>query len=105
MTLLNASLLIASVKLHTKTEFPPAGKEYLYYHINGKSSHATQCVKSRITNKSNDYILSIDTFEKQFVVIKGMLQSSRLEDHMKSIGIDQSLRNRPSVEHTFLNNI
>ena len=39
------------------------------------------------------------------VVIKGMLQSSRLEDHMKSIGIDQSLRNRPSVEHTFLNNI
>ena len=34
-----------------------------------------------------------------------MLQSSRLEDHMKTIGIDQSLCNRSSFEHKFLNNI
>ena len=39
-------------------------------------------------NKSIDCILYIDTFEQQCVVIKGMLQSPRLEDNMKTIGID-----------------
>ena len=34
-----------------------------------------------------------------------MLQSPRLEDHMKNIGIDQSLCNRYYFEHKFLNNI
>ena len=34
-----------------------------------------------------------------------MLKSPRLEYHMKTIGIDQSLVNRPSIEHKFLNNI
>ena len=34
-----------------------------------------------------------------------MLQSSRLEDHMKTIGIDQSLCNRSSFEHKCMNNI
>ena len=34
-----------------------------------------------------------------------MLQSLRLEDHMKNIGIDQSLCNRSSFEHNFVNNI
>ena len=34
-----------------------------------------------------------------------MLQSPRLGDHMKAIGIEQSLRNRPSVDHKCLNNI
>ena len=48
-----------------------------------------QCVKSRIMNKAIDSILSIDTSEQQRVVIKCMLQSSRLEDNMKTIGIDQ----------------
>ena len=32
-----------------------------------------------------------------------MLQSPRLEDNMKTIGIDQSLINRPSIEHKCLN--
>ena len=40
-------------------------------------------------NKAIGYILSIDTFEQQCVVIKCLLQSPRLEDHMKNIGIDQ----------------
>ena len=56
-------------------------------------------------NKAIDYILSIDKFEHQCVVIKGMLQSPRLEDHMKTIGIDQWLCNRSSFEHKCLNNI
>ena len=34
-----------------------------------------------------------------------MLQSPCLEYHMKTIGIDQSLSNRPSVEHKISNNI
>ena len=34
-----------------------------------------------------------------------MLQSPRLEDHMKTIDIDQSLCNRSSFEHTVWNNI
>ena len=56
-------------------------------------------------NKAIDSILSIDTFEQQCVVIKGMLKSPRLEDHMHTIGIDQSLSNKPSFEHKCLNNI
>ena len=31
--------------------------------------------------------------------------SSRLEDHIKNIGIDQSLCNRSSSEHKYLNDI
>ena len=34
-----------------------------------------------------------------------MLQSPRLEDHMKTVGIDQLLCNRPSFEHKCLNTI
>ena len=56
-------------------------------------------------NKSIDYIFYIGTFEQKCVLIEGMLQSLRLEDHMNTIGIYQALRNRPSVEHNFFNNI
>ena len=34
-----------------------------------------------------------------------MLQSSRLEDHMETIGIDQSSFIRPSFEHRCIHNI
>ena len=71
---LNVTLPIPSVKLNTTTELPPAGKEYLCFQINGKYSQAAKCVKSRIMNKVVDYILSIDTFEQQCAVLKGMLQ-------------------------------
>ena len=90
LTLLNTTLPIAPVELHTTTKLPPFGKEYLCYQINSKSPHAAQCFKSRILKKAIDSILSIDTVEQQCVVIKCMLQSSRLEDHMKNIGIYQS---------------
>ena len=40
-------------------------------------------------NNAIDPILSIDTFEQQCVVIKGILKLPRLEDHTKTIGIDQ----------------
>ena len=76
----------------------------MHFQINGRSSHAAQCVNSRIMNKGIDYILFVETFEQQYVASKGMLQSPRLEDHTKNIGIDQSLRNRSSFEHKCLNN-
>ena len=38
-------------------------------------------------------------------MIKGVLQSPRLEDHMKTICIEQSLRNMSSFEHKCLNKI
>ena len=56
-------------------------------------------------DKVNDYIISIDTFEQQCVVSKGILELTRIEYHMKTIGIDQSLCNRSSFEHKSLNNI
>ena len=56
-------------------------------------------------NKSIDYIFSIDKLEQKCVVIKCMLQSPLLEDHMKTIGIDQSLCKSSYFEHKILNNI
>ena len=38
-------------------------------------------------------------------MIKCMLQSSRPEDYMKTIGIDQSLCTRSYFEHKCMNNI
>ena len=89
MTPLINTLPIALVKLPKTTELPPVGKEYLCFYINIKSLHADQCVKSIILNKAIDSILCIEPFEQQCVVIKCMLQSSRLEDHMKTIGIEE----------------
>ena len=59
---------------YTEQKKTPAGKEYLCFKINGRSSHADQCVKKRTMNKAIDYILSIDKFEQQCVRIKCMLQ-------------------------------
>ena len=86
---LNTTLPIAPVELHKPKQLLSAGKEYLCFQINGKSSHAAQWLKSRIMNKAIYSILYIGTFEQQCVVIKSMLQSPHLEYHMKTIGIDQ----------------
>ena len=56
-------------------------------------------------NKAIDSILPIEKFEQQCVVIKSMLQSTRIEDHMKTIVIDQSLCTSSSFEHKCMNNI
>ena len=75
------------------------------FQVDNKSPHAAQCVKSRVLKKVIDSILSINTFEQKCVVIKCLLQSSRLEDHMKTIGIDQSSFAKSSFEHICMNNI
>ena len=105
MTPLITTLTLAPVELTKTTELPPVGKEYLCFRVNSKSPHAAQCVKSRLLNQAIDSILSIDTFEQQCVVIKCMLQSSCLEDYMKTIGIDRSSFTRSSFEHRCMNNI
>ena len=38
-------------------------------------------------------------------MLKGMLQSPQLKDHVQTIGIDQSLSNNSIYEHIFLENI
>ena len=75
------------------------------FHINSKSYHADQYVKSSKFNKVVYSILSIETFEQQCVVIKCMIQSSYIEDHMNTIGVDQSSFTSYSFEHICMNNI
>ena len=70
----------------------------------GKISQAAKCIKSRIITKAIDSVLSIDTFEQTCVVLKAMLQSSRLKDHVKTIGIDQYSSNNALFEHKCLKN-
>ena len=49
-----------------------------------------------------DYVISIDTFEQLFLVLKGMFQSPI---PVQTIGIDQSLSNNALNEHKCLENI
>ena len=105
MTPLITTLPLLPVELPKKTQLPPLGKEYLCFQVDNKSPHDAQCVKPRVLNKVIDYILSINKFEQQCAVIKCMLQSSRFEYHMKTIGIDQSSFARSSFEHRCMNNI
>ena len=72
---------------------------------NGKTDQAARCIKSRIINKVIDSVISIDTYEQQCVVIKGVLQSPRLKYHIQNIGIDQSLSKNAIYEHKCLENI
>ena len=71
----------------------------------GKYDQVARCIKSRITTKVIDSVLSIDTFEKQCVVLKGIIQSPRLKYHVQTIGIHQSLSNNAIYEHKCLENI
>ena len=105
MTQLITTLPLLPVELPKPTQLPPLGKEYLCFQVDNKPPHADRCVKSRVLKKVIDSILSINTFEQQCVVIKCLLQSSHLEDHMKTIGIDQSSFARYYFEHRCMNNI
>ena len=70
-----------------------------------KTDQAARCIKSRMMTKVNYYVISIDKFEQQCVVLKGMFQSPRLKDKVQIIGIDQSLSNSALYEHKCLENI
>ena len=105
LTPLITTLPLAPVQLPKSTQLLPVGKEYFCFRVDNRSPHAAQCVKSCILNKSIDSFPSIDTFEQQCVVIKCVFQSSRLDDHMKTFGIDQSSFTRSSFEHICMKNI
>ena len=81
---------------------PPVGEEYMCFMKEGKSYQAARCIKSSIMTNVIDFVLSIDTLEQQCVVLKGMLQSPRLKDHIDTIGIDQSLSNNAIYEQNVL---
>ena len=57
--------------------------------MDGKTAHATQCYNSGALAKVIDLILDIESFEQKSVIIKGLLQSDRLEKHMVAIGVYQ----------------
>ena len=104
-TQLVATTYASVLNLHTHTILPLAGKEYMCFQNDVKTDQATRCIKPRIITKVIDSILSVDTFEQQCVMIKGMLQSLQLKDHAQTIGIYQSLSNNALYEHTFLESI
>ena len=81
------------------------GKEYMCFENNGKTAHNTRCIKSRIMSKVIGSVLPIDTSEQKCVVLKGMLKSLRLKDHVQTISIDQSLSNNDLYEHKCIQNI
>ena len=56
---------------------------------NGKTVQAARFIKSRVMDKVIDSIILIDTFLNKCVLLKGMLQSPRLEYHVKTIVINQ----------------
>ena len=100
-----ASTSSSILNLHTPTILTPVGKEYMCFIKECKSDQAVRCIKSRITTKVIDYVLSIDTFEHQYVVLKSMLQPPRLKYHVQAIGVDPSLSNNTIYEHKCLENI
>ena len=105
LTPLNTTRPIVPVELHKTKQLPPDSKYYLCSQINSKPPNSAQCVKSRILNKVNNSIPYIDTFEKQRVEIKPMLQSLCLEYHMKTVAINQSICTSSYLEHKYMNNI
>ena len=93
------------LNLNTTMILPKIGKEYMCFQREGKTDQAARCIKSRIIIKVIYYILLIDTFEQQYVVLIGMFQSPRLKYHVHTIGIDPSLSNNDLHEHRCLGNI
>ena len=71
----------------------------------GKSYQVSRCIKSRIITKVVYSVISIDTLEQKYVVIKFMLKSLQLKDHIQTIGIDQYLSKNAIYEHKCLENI
>ena len=71
----------------------------------GKIDQAARCIKSRILTKVVDYVLLVDKFEQQCVVLKCMLIFPWLKDHVQTLVIDQYLSNNALYEHQCLENI
>ena len=75
------------------------------FNKDGITTQAASCIRSRIITKVVDSVFFIDTFEQQFVVLRGILKSPHLKNHVQTIGIDQSLSNAALYENKCLENI
>ena len=73
--------------------------------MGGKTAHNVQCYKLRAWNKLIDLILDIESFEQHHVIIKELLHSDWLKQHMGTIGIDQLLSNCAMYKHRCLEDI
>ena len=93
------------LNLNTPTILPPVGKEYMCFLKDGKTAQSARCIKSRRMTKVINYVLLVDTFEQKIVVLKGMLQSPQLKDHVHTIDIDQYISKNAIYEHKCLENI
>ena len=71
----------------------------------GKTAHYAQCYNSHALNKVIYLIIGIESFEQQCVIIKGLLHSDQLKQHMVTIGIDKVLSNCAMYEHICMENI
>ena len=71
----------------------------------GKYAHADQGAKSKAFTKIINFIIEIKSFEKHFVVLKGLLWSDIVKQHIVTIGIDQLLSNKAMYKHRYLENI
>ena len=99
-----ATIPSSILTLNAPTILPLVGKEYMCFQKDGKTSQAARCINSSIITKVIDYVISIDKFGQQFVMLKFMLQLPRLKYHVQTIGIDQSLSNNSIYEHKCLEN-
>ena len=61
------------LNFNTTGKLLPVGKEYMCFQIDGKSTQSAKYVESRLMNKVIGCVISIDTFEQLFVMLKGML--------------------------------
>ena len=77
-----ATTFSSILNLNTPTILSPIGKEYIYFQKDGKTAQAARCIKSSIITQVVDYILYIDIFKQQCVVLKVILKSPRLKDHV-----------------------
>ena len=65
----------------TSLKLPPLEK-YVCFKSGGKSAHESQCSKSKAFTKFIDIIIEVESFEQQFVILKWLLRSDRLKQHI-----------------------
>ena len=69
-------------------KIPPPWKEYIFFQIDGKNARAEYCAKSLLLAKVIDFILEIELFYQQCVILKGSLESEQPKQHMVKIRVE-----------------
>ena len=66
---------------------PPPEKEYICFQIEVECAYSSKCGKSRALIKVLKWIFDIDSFDKQFIFIKGLLQSKQPKNTWFPLGL------------------